>query len=56
MYGPNGSGKSSIVNAIDFLLTGKISRMAGEGTVGINFKKHGIHVNAKSKEGKSKPE
>ena len=42
IYGSNGSGKSSIVNAIDFLLTGKISRMVGEGTDGIDYKKHDL--------------
>lgn len=26
IWGPNGSGKSAVVDAIDFLLTGKISR------------------------------
>src|SRR5664280_75022 len=41
---PNGSGKSAVVDAIDFLLTGKISRMTGKGTKGITLKKHGPHV------------
>jgi len=50
IYGSNGSGKSSIVNAIDFLLTGKISRMVGEGTDGIDYKKHGHHIDAKPEE------
>jgi DNA repair exonuclease SbcCD ATPase subunit len=50
IYGPNGSGKSSIVNAIDFLLTGKISRMVGTGTQGIDYKKHGHHIDAKPEE------
>ena len=27
IYGPNGSGKSAVVDAIDFLLTGQISRL-----------------------------
>lgn len=49
VYGPNGSGKSTIVNAIDFLLSGKISRMGGEGTEGIDFKKHGPHLDVQSK-------
>jgi DNA repair exonuclease SbcCD ATPase subunit len=49
VYGPNGSGKSTIVNAIDFLLSGKISRMGGEGTEGIDFKKHGPHLDVLSK-------
>ena len=27
IWGPNGSGKSAVVDSIDFLLTGDISRM-----------------------------
>lgn len=30
--GPNASGKSALVDAIDFLFTGKISHLVGEGT------------------------
>lgn len=44
VYGPNGSGKSAVVDAIDFLLTGQISRLIGEGTSGITLIKHGKHV------------
>ena len=32
IWGPNGAGKSCVVDAIDFLFTGKISRLMGEGT------------------------
>ena len=39
IYGPNGSGKSAVVDALDFLLTGQISRMKGKGTKDITFKK-----------------
>lgn len=45
VFGTNGSGKSSIVDAIDFLLTGKISRMVGRGTRDIRLKDHGPHIN-----------
>ena len=38
LWGPNGSGKSAVVDAIDFLLTGKIARLLGEGTSGISLK------------------
>jgi len=41
VYGPNGSGKSAVVDALDFLLTGKIARLIGEGTEGISLKEHG---------------
>ncbi|MHA1492235.1 MAG: AAA family ATPase [Promethearchaeota archaeon] len=44
IYGPNGSGKSAVVDAVDFLLTGQISRFKGEGTGSITLKKHGPHI------------
>lgn len=44
IWGSNGSGKSAVVDAIDFLLTGRMSRLMGEGTAGITLKKHGPHV------------
>lgn len=30
IWGPNGSGKSAVVDALDFLLTGSISRFTGK--------------------------
>lgn len=42
--GPNGSGKSGIVDAIQFGLTGEISRLTGKGTVGLSLQRHGPHV------------
>jgi len=42
--GPNGSGKSGVVDAIEFCLTGEISRLSGRGTAGITLQKHGPHV------------
>jgi recombinational DNA repair ATPase RecF len=44
IWGPNGSGKSAVVDAIDFVLTGKIPRLIGEGTMGVTLAKHGPHV------------
>jgi len=44
VFGPNGTGKSAIVDAIDFLLTGEISRLTGEGTKGFSLKEHGCHI------------
>ncbi len=44
IYGPNGSGKSAVVDAIDFLLTGRISRLTGEGTGEISLREHGPHI------------
>ena len=47
IWGPNGSGKSAVIDSIDFLLTGKISRLIGKGTGNISLSKHGPHVNYK---------
>ncbi len=48
--GPNGSGKSAIVDAVDFLLTGQVSRMTGPGTKDIKLKEHAPHVMAEAKD------
>jgi energy-coupling factor transporter ATP-binding protein EcfA2 len=50
IYGPNGTGKSAIVDAIDFLFSGRISRLVGKGTKNISLKKHGPHIDAKRPE------
>lgn len=42
--GPNGSGKSGLVDAIEFALTGVMSRLSGKGTRGLSVKTHGPHV------------
>ena len=47
VWGPNGSGKSAVVDAIDFLLTGHISRLTGKGTGGITLNEHGPHIDSK---------
>lgn len=44
VLGPNGTGKSSIADALDFLLTGKIGRLAGEGSEGIVLREVGPHL------------
>jgi DNA repair exonuclease SbcCD ATPase subunit len=46
--GPNGTGKSGIVDAIEFALTGSISRLLGAGTGGITVKDHGPHVDSRN--------
>lgn len=43
LRGENGTGKSSLVEAIEFFFTGKISHLAG--TNGLSLKRHGPHVN-----------
>jgi len=42
--GLNGSGKSGVVDAIEFGLTGDISRLKGKGTADIKLSEHGPHV------------
>ena len=44
IWGPNGAGKSCVVDAIDFLFTGRISRLMGDGTAGITLARHGPHI------------
>ena len=44
IWGPNGAGKSCVVDAIDFLFTGRISRLTGPGTQGITLNRHGPHI------------
>ena len=44
IYGDNGTGKSGVIDAIDFLLQGDISRISGEGTKDVSLVAHGKHV------------
>lgn len=39
--GPNGYGKSGVVDAMEFGLTGDISRLRGRGTNGLSVTEHG---------------
>lgn len=50
IWGPNGSGKSGVVDAIDFLLSGRISRLMGRGTGGITLTRHGPHIDCSPEE------
>jgi len=43
LRGENGTGKSSIVDAIEFFFTGKVSHL--EGVRGLSLSRHGPHVN-----------
>lgn len=47
IFGPNGTGKSAIVDAVDFLFTGKISRLGGEGSKVLFLKDHGCHIDSR---------
>ena len=45
--GANGTGKSGVVDALEFALTGNVSRLSGEGTGDISIKQHAPHVDSK---------
>ena len=47
--GSNGTGKSGIVDAIEFALTGNITRLAGAGTAELSVKLHAPHVDSSKK-------
>ncbi|WP_419936978.1 AAA family ATPase [Candidatus Palauibacter sp.] len=49
--GPNGSGKSGVVDAVQFALTGEISRLTGKGTRGLSVNRHGPHVDRRDDPG-----
>jgi hypothetical protein len=46
--GPNGTGKSGIVDALEFGLTGTISRLVGKGRGALSVKEHGPHINSRT--------
>ena len=56
VWGPNGSGKSGVVDAIDFALTGRISRLSGPGTGTVTVLKHGPHVHKRDDAGAAEVE
>src|SRR5436853_1898946 len=46
--GPNGTGKSGIVDALEFALTGNVSRLSGEGRGEVSLREHGPHVDKRN--------
>lgn len=46
ILGPNGSGKSSVIQAVEFVLTGDIKRLRGQGTRDIPFSEYASHMDA----------
>lgn len=46
--GRNGTGKSGVVDALEFALTGTISRLSGEGSGEISIRDHGPHVDCRN--------
>ena len=51
--GPNGTGKSGVVDAVEFCLTGNVTRLSGEGTAEISVREHAPHVDQKDHPEKS---
>jgi recombinational DNA repair ATPase RecF len=47
--GPNGTGKSGVVDALEFAVTGAVTRLTGHRTSGITLKTHGPHVDLRDK-------
>lgn len=52
--GPNGTGKSGIVDAIEFCLTGSITRLSGEGQGELSVKGHAPHVDQRGSPDRAK--
>ena len=52
--GPNGTGKSGVVDAIEFCLTGNITRLSGQGQGELSLKGHAPHVDQRDNPEKSK--
>lgn len=46
--GPNGTGKSGVVDAFEFVFTGNVSRLSGEGSGDVSVKEHGPHVDKRN--------
>lgn len=46
--GPNGTGKSGVVDALEFALTGNVSRLSGRGKGEVSLKAHGPHVDQRN--------
>lgn len=44
LWGPNGSGKSAVVDALGFVLTGRIARLTGKGSGDLSLAEHGHHI------------
>lgn len=54
--GPNGTGKSGVVDAIEFCLTGSLTRLSGQGQGELSVAKHGPHVDSRTAPEKAKVE
>ena len=54
--GPNGTGKSGVVDAIEFCLTGSLTRLSGQGQGELSIGKHAPHVDSRTQPEKAKVE
>ena len=52
--GPNGTGKSGVVDAIEFCLTGDVTRLSGPGTADLSVPLHAPHVDIRKAPEQSK--
>lgn len=52
--GPNGTGKSGVVDAIEFCLTGNVTRLSGQGQGELSVKGHAPHVDRRANPDKAK--
>ena len=52
--GPNGTGKSGVVDALEFAITGGLSRLSGEGKGEVSLKQHGPHVDQRNNPDKAR--
>jgi DNA repair exonuclease SbcCD ATPase subunit len=52
--GPNGTGKSGVVDALEFALTGNISRLSGRATGNVSVKDHAPHVDSRNRPDKAR--
>ncbi|MBI5314883.1 MAG: AAA family ATPase [Nitrospirae bacterium] len=52
--GPNGTGKSGVVDALEFALTGNVSRLSGEGKGEVSLKQHAPHVDMRDNPDKAR--
>lgn len=51
--GANGTGKSGVVDALEFVLTGTISRLTGKGRGDLSIRDHGAHVDFQTDKAKA---
>lgn len=54
LCGPNGTGKSGVVDAIEFCLTGSVTRLSGQGQGELSVGKHAPHVDSRTEPEKAK--